>query len=172
MGILLFGLAPREPGLKTQAEAYVSQQAHDASFVRIAIKRAIKEAGRVPEYFHSDQGSEYLAEEILLWLKAQGVKISKSLKSSPWRNGSQESFFGRIVEFGDCNRFNSVSELCEEINQMMFYFTHLRIKNRLKIAPAEFRKKWFENIQSRSDLPRKYCHFQQAVTHIPTPLET
>lgn len=120
-------------------------RSHDASFVKVAIERAIKEAGRVPEYFHSDQGSEYVSQDIVLWLEEQGVKISKSPKGSPWRNGSQESFFGRFkVEFGDFNRFGSVSELCEEINQMMFYFTHLRIKNRLKMPPAEFRKKWFD----------------------------
>lgn len=118
---------------------------HDASFVKVAIERAIKEAGRVPEYFHSDQGSEYLSQEITLWLESLGVKISNSPKGSPWRNGSQESFFGRFkVEFGDFDRFDSVSELCEEINQMMFYFTHLRIKTRLKMSPAKFRKTWFE----------------------------
>lgn len=125
---------------------------HDASFVRIAVERAIKEAGRVPEYFHSDQGSEYLSEEIVIWLEGLGVKISKSPKGSPWRNGSQESFFGRFkVEFGDFGRFDSLSELIEEINRMMFYFTHIRIKNRLKMAPAEFRKLWFEN---SSDAPK------------------
>ena len=118
---------------------------HDTSFVRVAIERAIKVAGRVPEYFHSDQGSEYLSDEIISWLESEGIKISKSPKGSPWRNGSQESFFGRFkVEFGDFSRFYSVSELCEEINQMMFYFTHVRIKNRLKMPPAKFRKQWFE----------------------------
>ena len=119
-------------------------QTHDTSFVRVAIERAIKEAGRVPEYFHSDQGSEYVSYVIVTWLEAQGVVISKSPKGSPWRNGSQESFFGRFkVEFGDFSRFDSVSEFCEEINRMMFYFTHVRIKNRLKMSPAQFRKEWF-----------------------------
>jgi transposase InsO family protein len=141
---------------------------HDASFVQTAIARAIAFAGRVPDWFHSDQGSEYMSEEVALWLARKGVNISTSPKSSPWRNGSQESFFGRFkTEFGDPDRFEAIAELVEELYRMLHYFSHVRIKTRLKMAPATFRKKWFDecaavkqNLQSRPELPPP-----PAVTH-------
>ena len=66
-----------------------------------------------------------------------------SPKSSPWRNGSQESFFGRFkVEFGDPNRFKTEGELIEELYVKIAYFRDSRIKNKLKMSPAKFRLAW------------------------------
>jgi hypothetical protein len=64
-------------------------------------------------------------------------------KSSPWCNGSQESFFGRFkVEFGEFDRFETYAELLEERYQQLSYFTFERIKTKLRISPAEFRQEW------------------------------
>ena len=60
---------------------------HDASFVLLAVKRAIDRTGTVPEWFHSDQGSEYTSELVRSFLFARGVKISMNPKSAPWCNG-------------------------------------------------------------------------------------
>jgi hypothetical protein len=69
-----------------------------------------------------------------------------SFKSSPWWNGSQESFFGRFkVEFGDFDRFESLPDLVEAIYQHLQYFSESRIKSKLKMSPAVFAKKWLEN---------------------------
>ena len=73
---------------------------HDAAFVRLAIERALRKAGAVPTWFHSDQGSEYASEEIQSWLTGLGITISMNPKGAPWCNGSQESFFGRFVVDG------------------------------------------------------------------------
>ena len=64
---------------------------HDASFVLLAVKRAIDRTGTVPEWFHSDQGSEYTSELVRSFLFARGVKISMNPKSAPWCNGSVQS---------------------------------------------------------------------------------
>lgn len=124
---------------------------HDAAFVKEAIRRAIRVAGRLPEWFHSDQGSEYDSYEIASWLEAQKVKVSMSSKASPWRNGSQESFFGRFkVEFGDPDRFETTADFLEALFEHLHYFAHHRIKNRLKMPPAEFRELWFLNTSTGS----------------------
>lgn len=116
---------------------------HDAAFVRVAIERAIRRTGTLPTWFHSDQGSEYASEEISTWLNDQGVTISMNPKGAPWCNGSQESFFGRYkVEFGDFERFDTYAELLEELYAQLHYFTNVRIKTRLKMAPAAFREQW------------------------------
>ena len=108
--------------------------------MRIAIERAIHWTGTVPLWFHSDQGSEYASEGISAWLTKQGVTISMNPRGSPWCDGSQESFFGRFrVEFGDFGRFDTYADLLEELYAQLHYLTHVRIKTKLKMAPAEFR---------------------------------
>jgi putative transposase len=116
---------------------------HDAAFVRLAIERAIRKTGTLPDWFHSDQGSEYASEDVGAWLTKQGVTISMNPKGSPWCNGSQESFFGRFkVEFGDFGRFDTYADLLEELYSQLNYFTNIRIKTKLKMSPAKFREKW------------------------------
>ncbi len=86
--------------------------------------------------------------------------IPMSPKSSSWRNGAQESFFGRFqVEFGDQDRFNSLGELLEVIYTHIHYFAYGRIKNKLKMTPAAFRRNWFSTqvstgYESPPTLPR------------------
>lgn len=124
---------------------------HDAAFVRLAIERALRKAGGVPIWFHSDQGSEYASEEIQSWLMGLGVTISMNPKGSPWCNGSQESFFGRYkVEFGDFKRFDTYADLLEELYSQLNYFSNIRIKTKLRMAPAEFRQCWEERHQKLS----------------------
>jgi transposase InsO family protein len=124
---------------------------HDASFVKVAIERAIRREGEVPQYFHSDQGSEYTSTQICNWLQELGVKISMNPKGAPWCNGSQESFFGRFkVEFGDFERFETFADLLEEIYSQLHYFTSIRIKTKLKMSPKEFRNKWESERQKLS----------------------
>lgn len=116
---------------------------HDASFVLTAIERAYQKEGCLPRWFHSDQGSEFNAAMVTDWLTEHGTSISMSPKSSPWRNGAQESFFGRFkVEFGDFDRFDSLEELVEALYIHLAYFSTGRIKNRLKMSPRDFREKW------------------------------
>jgi transposase InsO family protein len=118
---------------------------HDANFVLLAIKRAVERTATVPEWFHSDQGSEYASNRVQSFLESRGVTISMNPKSSPWCNGSQESFFGRFkVEFGEFDRFETYAELLEELYQQLSYFTFERIKTKLRMSPAEFRQEWIE----------------------------
>lgn len=118
---------------------------HDAEFVWMSIRRAAKREGRFPAWFHSDQGSEYASESVQKWLTSNGTQISMSFKSSPWWNGSQESFFGRFkVEFGDFDRFETLADLVAALYRQLAYHSNVRIKNDLRMAPAQFRKNWEE----------------------------
>lgn len=130
---------------------------HDAGFVQVAIHRAILKAGKLPKYFHSDQGSEYNSKEVAEWLTLQGVGISMSPKSSPWRNGSQESFYGRFkVEFGDPERFKTAGEFIEALYKHLNYFANTRIKNKLKMSPQKFRDNYFSLHDSSTSLSTSY----------------
>lgn len=140
---------------------------HDAAFVKLAIERAIRKTGGVlPVWFHSDQGSEYASETVCGWLQNLGVTISMNPKSSPWCNGSQESFFGRFkVEFGDPDRFNMLADLLEALYEQLHYFSNIRIKTKLKMAPAEFRELW----EQKHSLLTVANSFQQLVSLPPDP---
>lgn len=81
---------------------------HDSSLALATIMGAINNGldQKLPEIFHCDQGSEFMAEIVTGFLESKGIKISVSDKGSPWQNGYKESFFGRFKdESGDLNRF-------------------------------------------------------------------
>jgi putative transposase len=116
---------------------------HYSELVIEAFKDALDKYNTKPDYFHSDQGSEYDSKEFQTLLTANEIKISHSPKSSPWRNASQESFFGRFkVEFGDFQRFDALEELMVAVYQHIFYYNKDRIHTRLRCSPVEFRNKY------------------------------
>jgi transposase InsO family protein len=140
---------------------------HDANFVLLAIRRAIERTRIVPQWFHSDQGSEYASNIVRSFLIARGITISMNPKSAPWCNGSQESFFGRFkVEFGEFARFDTYAELLEELYQQLYYFTFERIKTKLKMSPAEFRQEW---IARQSELFAQIHSYPQVMSLPRTP---
>ncbi len=50
----------------------------------------------VPEYIRSDNGSEFTAKAVREWLSSLGVKTLYIQPGSPWENGYNESFNGRL----------------------------------------------------------------------------
>jgi len=112
---------------------------HSRFLVKSAALDAIKKRGLLPQYFHTDQGSEYQSEEHADWLARLGVTVSMSRKSSPWENGSQESFYSQFkLELDNTNRFNSEGELIENIYGQIYYYNNIRIKTKLRMAPTKF----------------------------------
>ena len=51
---------------------------------------------QIPEHIRSDNGSEFTAEKVREWLKAVGVKTLFITPGSPWENGYNESFNGKL----------------------------------------------------------------------------
>lgn len=110
---------------------------HTSALVFSAVTIALNITNTNPEIFHSDQGTEFMAEKITSFLEGLGTQISASDKASPWQNGYQESFFGRFKEeFGDINRFETIGELLEEIYHQIHYYNTKRIHTSLKMPPA------------------------------------
>lgn len=114
---------------------------HDSALAfRVISEATIKSK---PEIFHSDQGTEFMAQLVTNFLESRGIKISVSDKGSPWQNGYKESFFGKFKdENGDLNRFDSLGELIEEIYSYIYYYNNLRIHTALKMPPVKFKQKF------------------------------
>lgn len=142
---------------------------HTSELVIKAFESACMNAESLPDYTHSDQGSEYRAEDFTAILSNLGIKISMTPKASPWRNGSQESFFSRFkCEFGDFDRFDTLAELVEEVYVYMAYYNNSRIHTSLSTSPVKFRKAWykrrkkileesFPHVDIPPDPPGYYC---------------
>jgi len=113
---------------------------HNQHLVLKTIHQALKAtAGNIPEYFHSDQGTEFMAKAVTDEVEAAGIKVSVSAKGSPWENGYKESFFGRFKEeFGDINRFETESELIEEIYAKVYYYNYERRHTAHRVPPMTF----------------------------------
>lgn len=113
---------------------------HDSNLALRTIKQAIS-ASCHPEIFHTDQGSEFMAQIVTSYLENNQVRVSVSDKGKPWQNGYKESFFGKFKEEnGDLNRFETLGELVEEIYAYISYHNNLRIHTTLKMPPAQFKK--------------------------------
>lgn len=112
---------------------------HNQHLVRAAAFDAKQKRGCLPQYFHSDQGSEYRAEGHADYLVGEGVIVSMSHKSSPWENGYQESFYSQFkLELGNVNRFATEAHLFEAIWHQLYYYNHHRIHTSLKMSPKQF----------------------------------
>jgi transposase InsO family protein len=51
---------------------------------------------RRPDFIRSDNGSEFTAQALRNWLKALGVHTAYIEPGSPWENGYNESFNGKL----------------------------------------------------------------------------
>jgi transposase InsO family protein len=51
----------------------------------------------VPEHIRSDNGPEFTAKAVRNWLGRMGVKTLFIEPGSPWENGYNESFNGKLV---------------------------------------------------------------------------
>lgn len=112
---------------------------HNRHLVKEATMEAIKKRGAWPQYFHSDQGSEYQSEEHIRFLERLGAIISMSRKDSPWQNGFKESFYSQFkLELENVNRFETEGELLEYIYQQIYYYNNVRIKTKLRMPPSKY----------------------------------
>jgi transposase InsO family protein len=111
---------------------------HSRQLTINALLSAVQCAPR-PVIFHSDNGSEYDAEDFVTILSSLGTQISRSAPGCPWENGYQESFYGKFkVDLGDPNRFDTLGELVYEIYQTIYVYNHSRIHTALLMSPKEF----------------------------------
>lgn len=113
---------------------------HTTALVIEAFKDAARRTKTHPEWFHSDQGSEYVAGAYESLLAEYGTKASQSRKASPWQNGYQESFYSNFkLELENTNRFQHVGELIEAIYRQIRYYNNDRIHSAHDMPPAVWR---------------------------------
>lgn len=113
---------------------------HTTALIADAFTDAARRTGTAPQYFHSDQGSEYVSGAYESLLQSYGTTPSHSRKGSPWQNGYQESFYSNFkLELGDVRRFEHVGQLVEAIHRQIRYYNNERIHSAHRMPPVTFR---------------------------------
>ena len=136
-------LATIEDVATRQIIAHQIGKNHNSQLVLLLLQQAFR-TGAQPMLFHSDQGTEFMAQRCTDFLEQLGIQISVSDVASPWQNGYQESFFGCFKEeFGDPNRFESVGALIEAIYHQIQYYNHKRIHTAVKMPPSVFARQFY-----------------------------
>lgn len=117
---------------------------HNQNLVMEAFMDAEKKTRAMPQYLHSDQGSEYTSDDYKTYVASKHITISFADKASPWQNGFQESFYGKFkVDLGHMEQFESLGALIEGIYQTMYYYNNKRRHTSLNMSPVQFRLNYY-----------------------------
>lgn len=128
---------------------YALSYSHTKELILSAIQDAIaKTRWIVPEYFHSDQWSEYTSESVMQFLQMNHILISMSTKASPWQNGAQESYYGKLkLELWDTKQYNTREHLILAIHRQISYYNQRRLHTTIRDTPRWFREKHEEKVR-------------------------
>ena len=90
---------------------------------------------------HSDQGWQYQHKEYQRLLAEHNITQSMSRKGNCMDNSAMENFFGRLkVEMYYGEKFESVDDFIQALNDYIYYYNNDRLSLKLKgMSPVEYR---------------------------------
>jgi len=92
----------------------------------------------LPAYIRSDNGSEFTAKALRQWIHKLGVQTAYIHPGSPWENGYNESFNGRLRdELLNTELFYTLKEAQAIIEQWRNHYNHVRPHSSLGYKPPE-----------------------------------
>jgi transposase InsO family protein len=90
----------------------------------------------IPEHIRSDNGPEFTAKAIRVWLNRLGIKTLYIEPGSPWENGYIESFNGKLRdELLNREIFTTLTEAKILIEQWRQEYNHVRPHSALRYRP-------------------------------------
>lgn len=112
------------------------------------VARIIEEHG-APTFIRSDNGPEFIATALRLWLAGSKIQTHYIAPGSPWQNGFRESFHGRFRdEMLSGAVFRNVAEARVLIEPFRKDYNDERPHSSLGyLTPSEFKRQW---LQTRS----------------------
>ena len=108
--------------------------------VKAAVKQIKETDGLI---LHSDQGWQYRHKAYQKLLKDNGIIQSMSRKGNCLDNAVIENFFGLLKsELFYFEKFKSIEDFREKLDEYIDYYNNRRIKAKLKgLSPVEYRTK-------------------------------
>ncbi len=90
----------------------------------------------IPDHIRCDNGSEFTSKAIQAWLPKLGVKTLYIAPGSPWENGYNESFNGRLRdELLNGETFYTLKEAQVITEQWRHHYNHIRPHSSLGYTP-------------------------------------
>lgn len=90
------------------------------------LSRVFEERG-APKYLRSDNGPEFVAHSLPVWLKIAGTESKFIQPGSPWMNGKIESFNSRLrAEFLNAEVFHNLADAQVELRLFQRFYNQER----------------------------------------------
>jgi putative transposase len=108
----------------------------------------------LPAFIRSDNGPEFIAQEVQGWLKERGCRPYYIDKGSPWQNGFVESFHGKLRdELLNREAFCSIAEARILLERHRAWYNQERPHSKLQYKPpAAFKQAWQQSQQQRQEI--------------------
>ena len=108
----------------------------------IAVLKELFKRHGAPAVLRSDNGPEFIAKALRMWLKREGVEVALIDPGKPWQNGMNESFNGRFRdECLNMEWFRDRAEAKVVIEDFRWHYNEERPHSSLKyLSPSEFRR--------------------------------
>ena len=104
--------------------------------VLVCLEEQFVQRGVVPEHLRSDNGAEFTATVVRQWLERLGVKTLFITPGSPWENGYNESFNGKLRdEVLNVELFDTLLEAQVLIGDWRWEYNHIRPHSALGYRP-------------------------------------
>jgi putative transposase len=97
-----------------------------------------------PKYLRSDNGPEFVARSLAIWLKVQGTESRFIKPGAPWQNAKVESFNGRLrAECLDAEVFHNLADAQLKIGLYRKFHNEERAHSSLGyMTPCQFRDQY------------------------------
>ncbi len=99
-----------------------------------------------PVYLRSDNGAEFVATAVQMWLAECGVETLYIEPGKPWQNGKEERFNGTVRdECLNLHVFTALAEACVRLSAFRQHYNMERPHSRLGyLTPLAFKSAWLE----------------------------
>ena len=106
-----------------------------------------------PGYLRSDNGAEFVATVVQLWLSECGVQTLYIEPGKPWQNGKEERFNGTVRdECLNLHVFSSLAEASVRLSAFRQHYNMARPHSRLGyLTPLAFKSAWLQAQAKLSD---------------------
>ena len=107
---------------------------YKSDFVRESFEMAFNKFG-VPNFVHTDNGSQYKSELVHKYIEEKGAKHSFSQPGNPHHNQYIESFWKTMkIEIGETKRMN-LKDLEQVIDYYIHYYNTIRLHSSIGYIP-------------------------------------
>lgn len=118
-----------------------------------SILASLFEARGKPRYLRSDNGPEFVAHSLTVWLAMLGTESRFIKPGSPWQNGIVESFNGKLrAEFLNAEAFHNLADAQVKLRQFQRFYNEERPHSSLGYVTPRAYTTMIQDSKNREEL--------------------